>query len=406
MSETGLSKLAQRRPVVVITYDGLGAPFLGPYGNAAVATPNWNRLAAESVLFEFAWSDSLVLESIFRAYWTGHGVLSGMTDHVESIARLCTNHGMTTRLITDDDTIASLPEAKDFSELVVIDLDESESAANTMEETQAVRFTLEAIECIADDAELTWIHCRAMSAPWDAPFELRQNFVDDEEDPTPPTFLLPPETLLTSDTDPDLVWGYQTAYVAQLSVVDMSLDLLLDAIQSKLPNALIIVTSPRGYALGAHGNVGIGKGPLFADQLHVPCLVRHPDGCEAGTRIAAIPQPKSLFFTLVDAVGINLADVPARDNPDDIPSLLRYTTEARDTSAEECLSIGVGERSLRTQTAFFKEFVATQGEIARVELYVKPDDRWEQNEISSRCPDDVDRLRALCEARLAASQPM
>ena len=50
------------RSAIILVVDRLGAGHLGPYGNTWVETPALNRLAAESVLFELAITDSPQLE--------------------------------------------------------------------------------------------------------------------------------------------------------------------------------------------------------------------------------------------------------------------------------------------------------------------------------------------------------
>jgi hypothetical protein len=74
-----------------------------------------------------------------------------------------------------------------------------------------------------------------------------------------------------------------------------------------------------------------------------------------------------------------------------------------------------GSRAIRTpawmliQRASDPEQLARTGGAGDVELYLKPDDRWEANEIADRCPDVVvellavlDRVREAGEAKTQA----
>jgi hypothetical protein len=55
-----------------------------------------------------------------------------------------------------------------------------------------------------------------------------------------------------------------------------------------------------------------------------------------------------------------------------------------------------GERSLRTNAWFLRTMGSASGSNApAVELYVKPDDRWEANDVADRCPHDAEELPAL-----------
>ena len=56
---------------VVLVMDRLGAGWLGPYGNTWLDTPNFNRLAARSVLCETAIADTPDLAASCRGFWTG-----------------------------------------------------------------------------------------------------------------------------------------------------------------------------------------------------------------------------------------------------------------------------------------------------------------------------------------------
>src|SRR5256885_274942 len=65
-----------------------------------------------------------------------------------------------------------------------------------------------------------WLHWRGMSGPWDAPLEMRYHFAD-EDDPDPPTFVVPPEKTMGVEVDPDEVLGFVQAYAAQIQVADL-----------------------------------------------------------------------------------------------------------------------------------------------------------------------------------------
>ena len=74
----GIAKGATVNPrnAVVLVVDRLGAGNLGPYGNTWIDTPQFNRLAMESLLCEFALSDCPCLSTAYRAYWHGGHALS------------------------------------------------------------------------------------------------------------------------------------------------------------------------------------------------------------------------------------------------------------------------------------------------------------------------------------------
>ena len=61
--------------VVVLIVDRLHAGFVGAYGNTWIQTPNLDRLAGDSFLFDRAMIDSPRLESLYRSDWEGRHAL-------------------------------------------------------------------------------------------------------------------------------------------------------------------------------------------------------------------------------------------------------------------------------------------------------------------------------------------
>lgn len=376
--------------IIVIVMDGLGAMTLGPYANAAVATPTWNRLASQSLLVEFAWAEALSLDDLYRAYWYGSPPHRKLPTEPRTLASRCAEAGLATQLITDDATIVAHPGAKSFDNAVLVESEDVELAAESVDETQLVQFALQAADAISTDHRLTWIHSRGLTAPWDAPWELRQNFVDDE-DPDAPEFVTPPQYQLDENPDPDEIWGVNHAYAAQLSVADMALDLLLDGIAMKCPEAMIVVTSPRGYALGAHHSVGIGTPPLFSDQLHVPLLIKPPSANSHGIRVPAIFGTHQLYGFLCHAMSLDDASSSVAQSDRLLDSYQQWEPHDSDV----VISRVDNEQSIRTANWFLRRSVVATDENPVVELFAKPDDRWDQNEISSRCVDEVRELEAM-----------
>jgi len=229
------------------------------------------------------------------------------------------------------------------------------------------------------------VHSRGMAGPWDAPTAMRQQFAD-EDDPEPPDFVEPPDRVLPADFDPDELLGIVHAYAGQVALIDLCLGMLLDAIEEspQLRDALLVVTSPRGYPLGEHRR--IGGDDLYGELLHLPLFVRVP-GCQESIRCQQLTQPSDLYATLAQWL-----ELPADNEPASARSLLPVLLGETRPTQSLALAKSSNQRAIRSPAWFLRESIV-EGQTRR-ELFAKPDDRWEVNEVASRCGDVAEQLAA------------
>lgn len=389
---------------IIFVVDRLGAGFLGPYGNTWVETQSCNRLASEGLLCEFAVSDSPSLETVYRSYWTGRHAMDGRPAE-ETLPGAATKAGLKTILLTDEPLVAEHPLAAGFAEKILLPSEEVATAAKEIEETHIARLTQAAMEIIARQQEpyLLWIHSRGMSGAWDAPLEYRNAFRD-EDDPQPGEFTAPPHIKRESGFDPDELLRYVHAFAGQVTVMDLCLGALLDAADEHrmAKDTLFAFTSPRGYPLGEHGQVGPVEDALYGEILSVPLVIRLPRKCGALMRSQELVQPHDLHDLLLSQFVAST------------PSLLLNIAEGKDHPPRDiACAVAKGERAVRTPAWFLRE-VCAGGDEPRVELFAKPDDRWEVNEVASRAAEVVDDLKATLngfeqaarEGRLAELSPL
>jgi len=370
------------RSVVVLVIDRLGAGYLGPYGNTWLETPAFNRLAATSFLCEQMLSNAPELATVYQAYWLANG---------KSLPQLAKDAGCRAILVTDDEQVAQFPTAQDFDELHFVKPPANSSdigkPAAEVEETAFAALIETASSLFSDSSEprLIWIHARAMNGVWDAPLELRQQF-GDEEDPTPAEIVRPPEEKIEGHADPDYLLSLAHAYAGQVSAVDSVLQAFLAAID-ELPNAdeiLFAVTSPRGYPLGEHQRIGACDSALFGELLHIPCFLRFPHGEGALARTQELIQPADIAATIADvAKWTTDSNLQSR-------SLLRLV-RGEPTILRELIVAEAPHQKLIRTTAW--QLRISQNEAGEhYELFAKPDDRWEANDVASRCGDIITGL--------------
>ncbi|MBN2021194.1 MAG: sulfatase-like hydrolase/transferase [Pirellulales bacterium] len=370
---------------ICLVIDRLHAGYLGAYGNAWIETPAVDRLACESFVFDQALIGSPRTEGLCRAVWQGrHPLLRGQATGERALAERLAAEGVRTMLLTDEPAVADDPLAEGFAQLVEIDLPDRIETADAVERTHMARCFSELVDRLDGIPEpfLAWAHFTGMAARWDAPYAFRERWAE-EDDPAPPEDAEVPRTMLDEDYDPDDLLGITHAYAGQVALLDVCLGALLEWLrESPLGSrTMLAFLSARGFPLGEHRRVGVCDEALFGELVHVPMMLRLPDGCGAAARSQALVTPADLRPTLLEYWSID--EPPAGRFDRSLLPLVRGDVETvRDRL---CLGASGGETAIRAPAWYLRR-------ADRFSLFVKPDDRWEVNDVADRCPDVVQRL--------------
>ncbi len=371
---------------ICLVIDRLHTGFLGAYGNSWISTPIFDRLACESFLFDQALIDSPDVDCLYRSYWQGRHAMgpSEAGGQCPSLGMVLDDAGVNTALLTDDRRVAAHAAAVDFDELIEIDPPWEAQPADDLESTHLARCFAEAVSWLgrAESPFVLWCHFASLGTTWDAPAEFRSRYRE-EGDPEPPEGAEVPDRLLDEDYDPDELLAAVQAYAGQVTLFDACLGALDEQLaESELgQQTLLAVTSSRGFPLGEHRRLGPADGALYGELVHVPLLLRVPGGVGAAARTQSLVEPADLWATLLDASGI--VDRPPSPTAQTLlPLLEERSILARDRL---CL-VGEGEqRAIRTPAWYLRAG-------AKPELFAKPDDRWEANDVAARCPEVVECL--------------
>jgi arylsulfatase A-like enzyme len=149
-----------------------------------------------------------------------------------------------------------------------------------------------------------------------------------------------------------------------------------------------IVTSHFGQALGEHGIVGPHRPWLHSELVHVPLLVRLPNAEQAGRRVTGFTQPPDLAPTLRSLLGL-----PHEGDAQNLLPLMRGETEsARECAVSQWEVNGFGESAIRTHE--WALLVPAGDDSRKPQLFTKPDDRHEVNDLYSRNVERADELEA------------
>jgi arylsulfatase A-like enzyme len=376
---------------------------VGAYGNSWIRTRRLDRLACESFVFDQAFASSTLVEELYRDYWFGGSLpdMAGGSSFGSSLPQVLSASGMHTALVSDDERVASLAAAAHFSERVAIESPAQGSTAVDAAGTQMAQLFATASRWLetAPRPFCLWVHTRGMSADWDAPLEFRDRFAG-EEDPEPPRFVTPPDRVLSADYDPDELLGIVHAYAGQVSLLDQCLGDFLDAIEDgELASASqLALLSARGFPLGEHQRVGPCDEPLYNELVQIPWLMRFPDGLGQLCRSQALVLSRDLPGTLLDWLGID----PGLLGSGRATSLLDVVRGQRELLRDRAMLVSRHDRAIRTP-GWYLRWPAS----GPPELYAKPSDRWEVNEVAKLLPEVTAGLQdALVELEQAGEETL
>jgi arylsulfatase A-like enzyme len=409
------------RRAVVLTFDHLHAGFLGCYGNDWIETPNLDRLASQSVVFDRHFCENLDPSAANHAWWTGRYQfpLNYEQQRAEP-AILSALHaaGVRTRLFVESDEgddVTVAPPFDDVSSIRGTDgFEVVERDTPLARVVAACEQWLSGPDARSSQPALLWVKSRGIPSPWVPPRVFADLYLEefglaaarDDEAPDEPGDVQQAEQDEASRpedapaADDSLDWRYGAAmYAAYVTLVDRWVGKLLGVLNTT-PGwnaALLIVTAGAGQVLGEHGRLADEQLRLRAECLHTPFWLRLPAGDQAGTRRQALIQTTDLAPTLLAWFGAASGAQPAAECPTG-HNLLPVVCNQRDSCRDFALTgIGRQEWGIRTYDFFYVEpgDVPPAGEQVPGQLFEKPRDRWDQSNVSTQQPRISDELRDL-----------
>jgi arylsulfatase A-like enzyme len=402
--------------VLVLILRGLPLGYLGCYGNGWIDTPVLDRLAAEGIVFDQHIADCPNAAGARRAWRTGrfHFALDAdPKDPLPDLMQMLHEQAIVTSLVLDDSRGAPLGWADGWNHIRRAAVEANVPTLECL--LQAVGDALD--EVIDADEWLMWVEFATPLPPWDLPAELREKYLhptesedDDEvedESGKPLEPLAEPQPGILAEPQDEIFLRLQTTFAAAVSHVDAAIGILLDELDERglAEDVTLIVTTDHGQALGEHGIVGPCRPWLHEELVHLPLLMRLPGGAEAGRRVAALTQPLDLFPTILEAFGCT----PAPSHGTSLATLLQGG--AAESRAYVVSALRDGEReewALRTpKWALLLPVAAAPEDGARApQLYIKPEDRWEVNNVVQHHLDTAEMLEKTLRSFVhAARQP-
>ena len=279
---------------------------------------------------------------------------------------------------------------------------------------KTVRAAIDWLQRRNEDPEpfLLWLDLFSPHGPWDPPQPYRDQYAASEPD----EFEAGEEGDLIEDEDDEPLNLEQVAvlidvpagavgdvldetellrlrrtYAGCVTLVDRQLGELFATLKrlGRMDDTLIVFTSDQGEPLGEHGYVRRFRPWLYEELIHTPLIVRMPGGKHGGMRHQALVQTVDILPTALSALG--LPPVEGLHGHDLLSLIRGERTKVRDYA---CMGMDAEEFAIRTHLWHLTLPVEPDPDDSpRVpELYRKPEDRWDQNDVAGLHQDVADHL--------------
>lgn len=319
---------------VMIMYDSLNKRYLSPYGNDWVKTPNFQRLAEHSVVFDSFYAGSLPCMPARRELHTGrlnflHRGWSPCEPFDESMPELLKENGVYSHLITDhchywDDGGANYQNR--FASFSFIRGQEGDHWIPDAGNLNGTYYEHDRINRTSMVREEDHYHVRCFREGSD--FLIKNQDKDnwylqlEYFDPHEPFFVperfkelytdLPdtvdwPQYCPVGDGDEEKLKSYIVNYAALITMCDEYLGKILDIFDKYdlWKDTMLIVNTDHGYFLGEKGYTGKNYMPVYDELANLPFFIHHPDySCMDGTRRDMLAQTPDIPVTILEWFGV------------------------------------------------------------------------------------------------------
>ena len=431
---------------IVITFDRLPTSFLACYGNSWIETPNFDRLAARSATFHQHFAESLTLDTVRHAWWSGRYECRqrGEPQSRDLLPAFLASRGIAVRLLLESGAEEDR-SARELSRLFP-ECTELVAGADGLDvqpdDTPFFRLVARAerdlrlLRTSRSEPWLLWIKSRGVPVPWLPPIEFARRFLDiedDESEDQPPCAEADEadategldqeeqendgELLEMSDSQfedllksagalpqtralRDAMTDFDRALTRKvlggsIALLDTGLGRLLETIDQSAASAPTLVLLTAAQGLTVHdSSVLRDEWEASSDEIaHTPLMIR-PADLNHGTRRQSLTQPLDIFPTLVDWFGVE-GPATALEGQSLLPAIRGdQETESRRTAFA---ADGQTIQTVRSHDHYFVQRSAEQGSEPARRLFAKPEDAWDVNDLAAQTPSVVEELAGECE---------
>ena len=432
--------------VIFIVLDSFRQDHVSFYAGDAcpLETPNLDRLAKESVVFDNCYPEALPTIPVRTQWMTGQRTLpyrpwQPLTKEDRSVATILSQEGYVTALFTDcyhyfkpdynlhrdfrvwrwirgqeydpyrsgplkrynvedfvNDTFP--PQWRGIVETCLINIERFETA----EDHYCARLVAEVCEWLDESHEhekiLLWVDSFDPHEPWTPPKPF-----DRYTDPNyqGKRYIMPPGGMASNYFTEEEIAYIRGLYAGETAYVDHYMGVLLDKLEELgfFENSLIVLVADHGHPLADHGKFLKGGDRMYSELLKVPFMIRFPKGEYGGQRLDALAQFHDVLPTILQAIGMgnNLETLHGRS----LMPLIRGGGE----SIRDAIVTGyhqAPDRCIRDKTWSYVR--RPEGEPD--ELYNLMEDPKEQKNLIDEYPEEAARLASAFGPVYAVSGPV
>lgn len=335
--------------IIIIMSDSFRYDHLGCYGNSWIETPNLDKLAAESVVFENAYPEGLPTVPVRTALFTGNYTLTNrfwqpLTPQDVTMAEVLDEYGYINSMITDlyhifkpgmnfhrgfheyqwirgqeADAYKTRPHNVDLSRYIKQEMKGSYQIRIldqyfrnnvdrvTENDYSAAKVMREGAKWLDENKDVhekffLYLDCFDPHEPWDPPPEFAAKYTD--PDYKGPWLIQPKGGPCDWMTKAELAHT-KGLYAGEASFVDKQIGYLLNRIRELglMEDSLILFLSDHGHPHGEHGKILKMDDILYSELIRIPLMVRFPGKAYAGKRIKSLVQVTDVLPTILDIIG-------------------------------------------------------------------------------------------------------
>jgi arylsulfatase A-like enzyme len=302
--------------VLVIVLDAAGARHFGSYGRGRPTTPEIDRVAAEGVLFERAYTPAVFTRSAMASVWTSQLPDSHHADvsydeklpaHVPTLGEAVSGAGIATAAFVGNNMAGDVFGLdRGFAEFFRVS-----HRAELIRETLDAWFTRN-----RDRRFMAYIHFREPHFPFDPrpPYDTRFG----------------PDAPLPASVKTDSRWldrvnarehrptqeeieHLERLYEGNLASVDEEIGRLRRRLEALglWERTVVVITADHGEAMYEHGFVGHNE-QVYEESVRVPLVIRFPAGTiPGGRRVTSLASLIDVAPTVADVFGMPAARTPS-----------------------------------------------------------------------------------------------